>query len=346
MYAHQSGLTLYHTCAYQYDLKENQGIRPRITPGPLRRGTLVHYGYEGALREHFDGSLDPVDAGCSYIETRHREWMNLDYVKPFITDEVRDRADELNDLAQQVFVRSFKALGVLDGKWSTVGMDGKPLVEVELRDKKFSPHWEGLQGTLDWVAMECSTGALWLFDFKTRKVIKQKGYDEMQRQAPLYQHLLKSELGIKTSGTCTYQIRAHVPERPKLNQNSSMSMAQIKTDWPTYKLALLEEGLDPDDYAKIRSRLSPFDRVDRYFRPLNLVQAHYADAQGTAAEIARQTHFGRASNPIICAMCKDMKEFCDVELRGGDTDYLLATDYIQEGRETEVSTVDGFDLEG
>lgn len=360
MYLHQSNVTEWTRCKYRYRLTVIEGLQPRFAPAPLRRGTLVHAGMESALLAHFEGLTAKaiLSAGHRRIIDEQDKWLAQEYIAPHITPELLENAIEQCQFASHIFERAFKALGILEGEWETMTIDGKPIIEWEMRIP--FEGFEGFQGAIDWVARHVRTDNVWLVDFKTRKSMQGEGYDDAQIQAPVYQHLLRTLHGMNLCGTATYQIRAAIPEVPEVNKTKkkgedrpSMSRSSLATDWPTYRQTLIDEHLDPADYEDIRAKLKPFDRWDYTFRSAmevervwRTVRSHGAailDAERIAQELGVEDAYPRSLNAFNCMGCS-MRNYCLADLRGQDTDFLARTEYMREGEAPALPAIfDGDD---
>jgi hypothetical protein len=350
----QSLAYLWNRCHYNFGVAELLGIVPRYTPAPLRGGTLVHAGFEHALKSYFARESDPIDRGCTAIHAEQMEWLSSEALAPHIDEDMRTFAEQQCDLAIKVFERAFRWLGVLDGRWEILTIDGVPLIEFPMREP-WGPdgYWAGLQGTLDLVARETDNGNAWLIDIKSRKNMMKPDYDEAQTQAPGYQHLLRVRHGIELSGTATLQVRRDemtVPHqnktKPKGATKYPMSRSQVKCDWPTYRKALLDAGLDPDDYADVQAKLKPWDSFDTVFRSPTEVAKVYEMLVQTAGEMAREIQrlppfdpkstlhlpLARNLNPFNCKGCSN-KTWCLADLRDHDLDFLSKTEYMREGEQ-------------
>lgn len=339
-------------CLHLYKLIHVDKLVRRWTPGPMRRGTLVHAGLQFALWWAFANERQGPNAehsirhtaeewGEAAIRNAQAVWLQSEAMAPHVTSELQEGADRQVDLAIAIFRRVWKFLDV-GRKWKTVCLsDGTPLIEYNMRAPHLLPGgWAGMQGTLDWVAQDLETGHCWLFDLKTLKAVQSDDYYSIQTQAPLYQFLLMRDAGLHIAGTATLQARAAVPAIPTINKTKAkgqdrpgMSRAKIATDPATYKQALLDNGFDPDDYLDVLCELKPFDKISVQFRSWEHVGMVVTDAQ-YAAKLLALAHehglFPRAANPFNCRGCTH-RSICEADLNGEDTEYLAETEYMREG---------------
>lgn len=343
----QSLISEWTRCKYRFRLRVVDRLEPRFSPAPLRTGTLVHKGMEAALLEHFTNAGASaetiINAGVDAVGKLQAEWLAQPHIEPHLTDELREVAQDLCSVAAQIFERGFKNLGVLQGKLRTVAdAEGKPFIEYPMRIP--FEGFEGFQGTLDWVCEDVATGHVWLVDFKCRKAIQPETYDEAQIQAPVYQYLLMTKQGLQLNGTATYQMRRAVPEVPEMNKTKrkgesepGMSRSKsIATTWEVYRMALIENGLDPDDYLDMKEHFKPFDRFDTTYRTFAEVKTLWETCERHGMDILLAAHqalsaaYPRHMNPFNCNRC-EYKSYCLAELRGHDTDFLSKTEYMREG---------------
>lgn len=343
-------------CLYKYKLIHVDKLVRRWTPGPMRRGTLVHAGLQFALwwdradlmaARGINGQRvrPPHSAeawGEAAIRNAQAVWLDSDELRGHVTDEMRQGAVEQCDQAVAIFRRVWAFLDV-GRKWETVCLpDGTPLIEYQMRAPGLIPggHFVGAQGTLDWVARDLETGHIWLFDFKTQKALQSDDYHSIQLQAPLYQYLLMRDAGLKVAGTATLQIRAAIPAVPTMNKTKAkgqdkpgMSRAKCATTPEIYRQALLDNGLDPCDYADVIAELKPFDRISKYYRSREHVMQAVGDLQNMGALIGRAHDHGewpRNANPFSCRGCSH-REYCEAELNGEDTEEMANTLFMREG---------------
>lgn len=354
----QSRATDWMRCPYRYQLVHVDRLVRRWTPAPMKRGTLVHAGLQYALwwdwvdaraaRWVNNERIRPTASALAWGEAaiRHTQavWLQSEAIAPHVTEDLLAGAERQVDEAILIFRRVWKFLGVEDGKWETVSIivDGRavPLIEHKMRAPGLMPGgWAGAQGTLDWVARERGTGHIWLFDLKTSKVIHSADYHFIQTQLPLYQFLLMRD-GLNVVGTAQLQARAAVPQVPKLNKTRAkgqeapgLSRSKIATDPQTYMQAILDNGLDPDDYRDVLSELRPFDTISFHYRSWEQVEKIVDTLQSHALNMAaahEQNRFPRNAYPFGCQGCTH-RTYCEADLLGEDTDILAETEYMREG---------------
>ncbi len=202
---------------------------------------------------------------------------------------------------------------------------------------------------LDWLAFERSTGQVWLADFKTRANFLPDFSEETNLQHTSYQKILQRH-GINCNGTATIQIKSDLPQKPRQNNNGTMSRTAIKTDWETYRAALVEARLDPADYDDMRVKLGEgkFFNVMKAFRSdieVNNVWDHVIVPAARDIAVARHSAKDggldaklvyRTFSHRVCNGC-DFRHVCIGGLRGYDPVGLLMPFNYRPEREAEIA---------
>ena len=301
-------------------------------------GSAGHVGMAaGILGQNIDEKLE--EWGKKYI-AEHQIPMLVDSDNDDQNDEInyinaciKTLIDEVIEIASPLTVR---ALGYLDlDRWETVEYQGKPLVETKLVIPM--PGWKGFVSIIDWVARDKKTNMTWTIDHKFRKQLQPDEAEEFNLQAAIYQFVEKT-CGIHTIGSMTNQILMKLPSQPKQNKDGSMSRTKISTDWPTYELALINAGLDVLNYLDMKDKLNvEFLRQSYAYRNETEVNNIWHEiVESTSSEILLGRVPIRNQTFMNCRSCW-MKDYCMEELRGGDLDWLMKTQYkIKEDRIKEV----------
>lgn len=336
---------LFLKCRHAYHYRWHLHLVPRIELPQLREGTLCHAGMRAGLFAQYGGQTMP-DAISSVIFEMWDEWQNNAQIKPLLDDDTWQESADMRDKCTSVVLRAFDNLGITAGRWETQTLKDKPLIEYELEDTReagwrrsqsfggkpiMAPDCIQTTGTLDWVARDTATGHVWLVDWKFRKgIVDDDAYDDPNSQAAGYQHLL-AQRGLVLNGTATGQIRRSVPNVPTINKGKGahqgkMSRAPRSTDWPTYRDACIEAGLDPDDYLDVRDKLKPFEKLTFNYRGEKEVAAMWKNSIRVSAEMADVDldYPYRSMSPHNCRGC-EYREPCLEELRGGDVKELRNT---------------------
>lgn len=341
----QSWIQDWQSCQYRFGLVHIDNLVRRYPTRPLAVGTLIHAGLEGFLLAQFKNKKITREQGraaiFNAITARQNEFIDQDYIKPYVDNEWKEQALQFCSDAATIALRCVEWLGFFskDCDWETLAYRGTPLVEFEMLEthkythngKKFE---YDLGGKLDWAVRRKSIDRNFLIDFKSRDQMKRTDYDHRQVQSPLYQYLLQKK-GIEIHGTGTLQIRRAVPEVPRQNKTKPkgetlypMSRESITTDWPTYEKALVDAGLDPAAYQDVKAKLKPFFSISPEIRG-EIEIAGIVENVHRAARDALSTpreEFHRSRFPMNCEGC-DFEELCTADLLGHDVDFLKHTSY-------------------
>jgi hypothetical protein len=142
----------------------------------------------------------------------------------------------------------------------------------------------------------------------------------------LYYWALK-ELGQKCDGVLWDYIRTKPPAVPELLKAGGLSKRKnIDTDEATYLKAILENGLNPDDYSDMlqlvrnTKKSSFFKRVYLPNPSVGMVKEVVADFFDTAEEIQNAKKFPRNMTKD-CRSCS-YYQICSLEIRGLDSDLV------------------------
>jgi hypothetical protein len=237
-----SQISTWMACRHRWFLQYYLGLRRREPSYSLTLGDVVHRSLAGYL----SGQELDYRAACD-------RWVSeaLEGLPEGLRDETAiSTFEDVRSLAGGLVER---ALSVIESQnWETLLVGDRPGVELELMAPLEG--FDGFAGHLDWLAIERHTGRVWLVDFKVRGRFSSPSYEQLNLQHSVYHHLCGMH-GIRVDGTVTFEIRADLPSRPRLNKDGTMSRAATATDWFTYRAALVDAGLDPEDYADMREKL-------------------------------------------------------------------------------------------
>lgn len=323
----QSAINCFNKCKFLFQTLYVQGIESALKNRHLTLGTLIHAGIAEHLRE---GVITKSD----FLDVIEKQYPPLSAEEFSLVEEYRQMALELVPEAEQITDRAIKFLG---RGWETVTLDGEPLIERELEVEL--PNGMRFRFVVDWVARERSSGAIWLFDHKTRVNIQPDESEDYNMQMAIYQYLLRS-FGIETVGSICFQIRSRLPSEPNLNKNGTMSRTEIASDWETYQQALVKNGLNPLDYADMQVKLQnkEFFRLSRSYRSADMLQRIWdkvviptlVDMKNFAAYHITTQNQHEAPRNIHSTNCKlcSIREYCHAKLHGYDTSWFFESGTI------------------
>lgn len=351
-----SQMNEFQKCNYSWFLKYRLGLRQRredVAPATL--GSAVHVGLEAAMRAlaEVQGSLrvtpgyltvfadKAIDAWDKAKRPDDKTVVRADGMRLVVE---RDEAfyDDWQDLIATAKGLVYRTLQDLDpDRYVVVCLDGEPLIEYDI-----VVPIDGTQfvfaGKADVVLRDKLTGMVEVIDWKVRRSLAALESEQLNAQIGLYQHALRL-LGVEAHMGTVYQIKNHLPKQPKLNKDDTMSRANISSDWPTYRDALVAAGLDPNDYLDMRDKLADKE----FFRPLRVVRTEDTTAAlwqnlVAYAEIIEGADEFPRSYGYPCKSCV-FAAWCSAELYGYDTDALLDDHYELIGSESEEEVDDDED---
>jgi len=312
-------------CGYKYDLCYNKGIvSRRDDPAP----TLGSAGHAGMAAGIAGNNVDEALELWKQDYIRKHSLSALD--DPQINDALDAMTDEVVQKASIIVPRALKHL-ILD-EWETVEYKGMPLIEAKFSVPVYG-FGRGFNFVVDWVAKHKPTGMTWVIDHKFRKVLQSDEVEEMNLQLPSYQ-LLLSTMGVKTVGHMSNQILAKLPSEPSRNKDGTMSRAKISTSWEAYERALLRVGLDPKDYLEMKGKLTTefFRCTYTYRSETQLVNIWNNVIESAIHDMAHGSSYIRNMGQLGCRNCW-ARDYCTEELRGGDLQTLMETQYMPRNTE-------------
>jgi len=318
-----SQISTYLRCRQEWRYVYQENLVPRVDARPLSLGSAVHMGLATALREYYYGGV-PVEDG---VRKGVESWKERELAQGDLFEEEIEAIHQVGADAEQIAIRTLRKLPI--DEWETV-MDPAGIPMIEYHFTVPLKGWGGFHGYIDWVGWHKPTDQIWLVDWKVRGSFQPYEAEEVNLQNAAYQYAIFRILRKPPVGTITFQISSKPPARPKLNKDGTMSRALIKTDWETYKAALLEAGLDPDDYLDMAEKLSAveFFRPVKEYRTLHTVRQVWKEViEPTAREIRRSNKIvARNLGHRTCNGCA-YRQLCLAELNGEDAGYIRETHY-------------------
>lgn len=308
-------------CEYAWYLRYVLQLVPKKPAKAPLLGSAVHAGMAAALCSRVDGKLDPLYSG----EQAAKGYVQESLAKIAEPEDLDiQEHDDAEFKAPRIVARLLEAFPA--DKYQTVLFQGKPAVELELTNEGEGPP---AIAHLDWVMHEVDTGFNWIVDWKVRKTLQGESED-LDLQAMVYQRLARPVANI--IGTMNVQVSAELPATPKVNKDGSMSRAAIRTDWETYRRALVAARLDPDDYLDMKDKLEQVE----FLRPVKAARTpEFVDSVWDTVVVPvwqrmmNQTFWQRHLSKFNCSRCPYIPP-CLGQLRGEDADWIIETQYNKE----------------
>jgi hypothetical protein len=310
---HQSTIKCWRACHRKYWYRYVRNLIKRKPPAPLLRGTVVH-----EMLEADANGVDPF--------------------KPFRAFKKKFKS---------LFVEEQETYGDMPGEIKTL-MTGyfeyykkDPLVAVEFNGRKSEHKFRVnltpniiIEGKIDRIGRDKAKHN-WLMDHKTVKQLPSGDGKYSDIQSAIYSWVMP-RVGFKNPwGVVWDYIRWKAPTQPELLKNGSMSRrANIDTTWAVYEAALIENNLDPAEYADMKEILAgkESDFYVRTYMPIPKVMQETLidEAITTAREIKRKGGVDKTrTTDKHCDWC-EYKALCMAELRGLDTHAMLKTDFVEK----------------
>lgn len=368
-----SQIGAFQDCQYKWQLLYKEHIRVQtgdITPSAI--GSVVHVAIASALMTLFkiqDKKAPSSDAKLGLmlmsaqraIQAWHMENYKAKQTAIMVGDEQIEMAHDVDhdvawhDMLANAMIITQRALKQLDivNRYKVVGVKvGRkkvPLVEFWL-DVDISPEINlgnntfGFSGVVDAVLYNMETGITEVIDWKLHKRFTTFENEQLSSQLALYQHALRVKYGVDAQLGVVYQIKRDPPRKPELNLNGTMSRRKITSDWATYEQALIDAGLNPDDYRdEMQLKLADveFFRPVMVFRSAEIAKMFWQNMLSYAITIIGTEHFPMALG-YACRNCQ-FAALCQARIYGYDEGSLFEDKYVK--KEEDVILIAEEDME-
>lgn len=318
---HQSTIKTWRRCKRQAYYKYIMNLEKRKPSGPALRGTTVH--------EMLEADANGKDPWKVWRQFKKKNANLFEAEKEVYGDVV----EEVRVLVSGYF-EYYK-----DDPLEAVEFNGRRSehkFRVKLTESIF------LEGKIDRIGRDKKKHH-WLMDHKTVKQLPSADGKYSDIQSAIYTWVMPQMGFKKAHGVVWDYIRWKAPTIPEVLKKGGMSRrANIDTTWAVYKQALINNGLDPDDYQDMKEILhgKESDFYVRSYMPMNeTMQAQLLDeARTTAREMKRK--LGKDTTRTTdrhCDWCQ-YKNLCNAELRGLDTDFMLKHDFVERKADEEDET--------
>lgn len=320
---HQSGIKTYRRCHKAWHYKYVENLEKKKKGSALLRGTCCHEMIEAKAN-----GLDPWEIYDNFIKQNKN-----------IFEEEEELYGNLEEMISNIMEGYF--LYYKNDNLKPVSINGK------FAEHKFSvPLIENiiLEGFIDMI-VEDEKGNYWLMDHKTHKTLPQGdiAYSNIQSALYVWAWGKMVELGLwdlpLPRGVVWNYIRWKDPSKPKLLKDGSMSKnSNIDTTWRIYRKALIEAGLNPEDYKDMEQILDGRDNefYVRHYLPLNqkIISSILSDTISTALQIKRAPTLDDRNITRDCSWC-EFYPLCQAELKGLDSDLIRKCEYQTRVSEEE-----------
>jgi hypothetical protein len=314
-----SMLTSCRRCMKQTEYKYVHRLKPKRLGGPLKRGTWVH----SLLEEDSNGG----------------DWKKLH--KKF-TAKFNNLFDEEKDFYGDMPTEIFH---IMKSYFWHYKNDPWTYHETELELTAELPNGVLLRIKFD--ALVENQFGLWLVDHKTHKTLPKLTYRQLDTQSPIYVWVAHQN-DIPVNGFIWNYLRWKAPTVPALayanTSNPRLSKSAVDTDYPTYKRALREYGLEITPHYEERlayykglryvpgePQASSFFRRDVFERQPEQIERMLKAAMRTAD---RMNYYDWSDPDAVertvgrhCEFMCSYSDLCTAELMGHNTQPLIRQNY-------------------
>lgn len=335
-----SQLMVHMSCPKKWEYGYVENLTPRVERPFLTVGKLCHKGMQVAMQEMWKDSragLDTSRESGLYNSWRGTaigaigdEWQSYIDSNEFLAEEIPEQEQILVD-AVAVFDQAFEEFEPWKYEVETLYKNGEPIPALELHFLIPCPGSKGMHGYIDAILREKQTGFVWCTDYKFRKSLSDDTEEAYNIQNAVYSHAC-TKMGVKITGTMTWQHCNTPASDPAINKNGTISRAKIKTTWPHYAEFCRANGVDPEPYREeMEPKLADIEwfRATYEYRNPDTVKRIWKDIVSQAAwavKKSRNMDNRRLMYPWNCKMCQ-YQSLCQAEIRGYDAQAIRLREY-------------------
>jgi hypothetical protein len=330
------------SCKKKWAYNYLDNLKPRVDRAYLTIGKLCHKGMQIAMQKAWEDQqannpnsirkwVGWMESGLVAIE---EEWNKYMQVTPLLDEEIPDIEQMLVD-AKSIFRQAFEEFEPWKYEVLTLSKNGEKIPALELHFVVPCPPSKGLHGYIDAILKDRETGFIWCTDYKFRKSLSPDDEEAFNIQNAVYTYAC-IKMGIKITGTKTWQHVNTPASDPQLLKNGSVSRAKIKTTWEKYKNFCEVNGIDPAPYEEeMTEKLSDIEwyRETLEYRNDETVKRMWQDCvipatKGVMSGYGKRPNIYRSMYPWNCKMCQ-YQSLCQAELRGYDADAIIDREYTR-----------------
>lgn len=337
-----SQLMTHMSCPKKWAYNYIERLMPRVERPFLTVGKLCHKGMQVAMQEMWSRRDLPFTDNNEWeewrdcgLEAMKNEWLSYIRENPFLAEEMPEQEQILCD-AVSVFAQAFEEFEPWKYEVLTLYKDGKPIPALELHFLVPCPGSKGMHGYIDAILKEKETGFVWCTDYKFRKSLSDDTEEAFNVQNAVYSHACK-KMGVKITGTMTWQHCNTPAADPAINKNGTISRAKIKTTWQHYSSFCASHGVDPEPYREeMEPKLADIEwfRATYEYRNDDTVKRIWNEVVVPASWAVKRSYKGgnkRCMYPWNCKMCQ-YQSLCQAELRDYDAKEIRLREYTVRGK--------------
>ena len=312
-----SSIKDWKSCRMAWYYKRVRRISPRLKPVALKKGSVIHELLEAYLKgEDWRGKLPKIQEEYDNMSEEEKEhYGNIpgdceSIIQRYITywkdDPVETLAVELG-----------------------FGMDGKPPLEL-------APGvW--MQGKIDWVFR--NHHGIWVGDHKSfGRQLPNDAFRFQDLQTVIYFRALPLLGFPKPVGMVFNYLKSKVPPKPQVLKNGELSKSKkIGASYEGFMEAILENGLNPDDYLEqLEIAKGNLFYIRKYLaKPKTMADSMMDELRIVNLEMKYLRNFPIRNLRRECSFCSYCS-LCTAEMLKLDVDYVLQNEYeLRPEREVE-----------
>ena len=341
-----SQLQTYAACPKKWSYNYIENLTPRIERPFLTIGKLCHKGMQIAMQhmwanQQLETPIPLEDAWYLAMEkgvdTVAEEYDGYLESVPYLPEELPEFEQTYND-AVNVFRQAFEEFEPWKYEVLSVYKDGQPVPALELHFCIPCTASKGMHGYIDAILRDRETGHIWCTDYKFRKSLSPDDEEITNIQNAVYTRACM-KMGLRITGTMTWQHSNTPAAEPALNKNGTVSRAKIRTTWDKYFGFCVEHNIDPEPYREeMQEKLADIEwfRATYEVRNEKFVDNVWEQvvvplARAVRSEYKKPKH-SRYMYPWNCFHTCQYKDLCQAELREHDADFLRESEYTKRDR--------------
>lgn len=347
-----SQLMTHMSCPKKWEYNYIENLTPRVERPFLTVGKLCHKGMQVAMQEMWKDQVAGLDTGWASgffkswikagIKGMNEEWEDYMHSISYLPEELSGFEKTLDD-AISVFSQAFVEFEPWKYEVVAVHCDGIEYPALELHFLVPCLGSKGLHGYIDAILKEKETGFVWCTDYKFRKSLSDDTEEAFNVQNTVYTHACQ-KMGVKITGTMTWQHCNTPAADPAVNKNGTISRAKIKTTWEHYASFCTSQGVDPEPYREeMKEKLADIEwfRATYEYRNDPTVKRIWDEVVVPASWAVKRSYKGgnkRFMYPWNCKMCQ-YQSLCQAELRDYDAMAIRLREYVVRGS-SDKNTLD------
>jgi len=310
-----SEIRTFSQCSMKHYWRYIEELKPRVAQIAPSRGSAGHRALAAFYRgEDWRKELD--------------NWLEEQIKDQELFDEEEIAFEKVVEEAKKIIPRYIATYAEAEAQWDILEVE----TEFEIPVRGYDATYVGYVDLL----IKDSNDHVWVVEHKfPQRRFKKPERLELDGQLVLYQYAMKKLTGFDVNGVIYNQLLWKLPVKPSINKDGSVSRANIKSDWPTYRAALLEADEDPMDYLDMKDKLSrkDFFQRHRFYKNEDELSNYMQDINRRALTVLSENRhvYMNGSSSFLCPGC-DFRDLCVEYIKGGDVEFLIERDFEHRER--------------